>query len=328
MKKIFFAIWSCSLLLSLGLIQVIPDSFADHSEDLPVAEKVFDCECVAFRLDDVQDHFLNEPSKKLIETFKENNLPYTLGILSNDFGEDEELVSLVRELANDEEYQFEISSHGTVHENFTQLTDEQQKVNMKESLENLEKTLGIYPKLFIPPLGEFNEGTIFAMKENGVTHFSPSFVPGNDSIIPVEDQNFYQIPSGAVTAEYSSDDQFVGIPAETTFSQIEENIQNYGYSVVTMHPMEFGVIEDGELVNEINWEQFDELDNLIELIRESEIPIVNIQDISNSSSQNDSGSIPDWIKNIFIWYGDEKIGEDELKNALQFLIREKILIVD
>jgi len=32
--------------------------------------------------------------------------------------------------------------------------------------------------------------------------------------------------------------------------------------------------------------------------------------------------LPAWVKNIFIWYGQDKISEDELINALQFLIRQ------
>jgi len=32
--------------------------------------------------------------------------------------------------------------------------------------------------------------------------------------------------------------------------------------------------------------------------------------------------IPDWVRNIFVWYGDGLISEDELINALQFLIQE------
>lgn len=38
--------------------------------------------------------------------------------------------------------------------------------------------------------------------------------------------------------------------------------------------------------------------------------------------------IPDWIKNIFVWYGWNQVTEEELLSALQFLISEKIIIVD
>jgi len=37
--------------------------------------------------------------------------------------------------------------------------------------------------------------------------------------------------------------------------------------------------------------------------------------------------LPDWVRNIFIWYAEEQISEDELIGALQFLIQEEIIQV-
>lgn len=38
--------------------------------------------------------------------------------------------------------------------------------------------------------------------------------------------------------------------------------------------------------------------------------------------------IPSWIKNIFGWYAQDQVSEDELLNAIKYLINEKILIVN
>jgi len=38
--------------------------------------------------------------------------------------------------------------------------------------------------------------------------------------------------------------------------------------------------------------------------------------------------IPDWIKNIFGWYAQDQVSEDELLNAIKYLINEGILVVD
>jgi hypothetical protein len=35
--------------------------------------------------------------------------------------------------------------------------------------------------------------------------------------------------------------------------------------------------------------------------------------------------VPDWVRNIFIWYGEGKISEDELVKALQFLVQKGII---
>jgi L-ascorbate metabolism protein UlaG (beta-lactamase superfamily) len=37
--------------------------------------------------------------------------------------------------------------------------------------------------------------------------------------------------------------------------------------------------------------------------------------------------IPEWVRNIFIWYGEDQISEDELIGALQYLIQEGIIKV-
>jgi len=38
-------------------------------------------------------------------------------------------------------------------------------------------------------------------------------------------------------------------------------------------------------------------------------------------------TLPDWVRNIFIWYGEDKISEKELMGALHFLIKEGIIKV-
>jgi glucose/arabinose dehydrogenase len=38
--------------------------------------------------------------------------------------------------------------------------------------------------------------------------------------------------------------------------------------------------------------------------------------------------IPDWVKNIFVWYGQDKVSEDELLNAIKYLITEKIINIE
>ena len=46
-----------------------------------------------------------------------------------------------------------------------------------------------------------------------------------------------------------------------------------------------------------------------------------------TEAQTQEVAIPDWTKNIFLWYGEDKVSDDELINALKFLIEEKILSV-
>lgn len=38
--------------------------------------------------------------------------------------------------------------------------------------------------------------------------------------------------------------------------------------------------------------------------------------------------IPEWVRNIFVWYGENQISEDELLNAIKFLVENKIIDLD
>lgn len=50
--------------------------------------------------------------------------------------------------------------------------------------------------------------------------------------------------------------------------------------------------------------------------------------ITTSGQENGIASkLPEWVRNIFIWYGEKKISEDELIGAIQFLVKQGIIKV-
>jgi len=51
-------------------------------------------------------------------------------------------------------------------------------------------------------------------------------------------------------------------------------------------------------------------------------PIVEPELFSNTESES---KLPEWVRAIFVWYAEGTIGEAELINALQFLIKEGII---
>jgi len=46
------------------------------------------------------------------------------------------------------------------------------------------------------------------------------------------------------------------------------------------------------------------------------------------NSFGEEPKLPDWIKNIFVWYGDGQISEDEILNAITFLVENQIIQID
>ena len=50
----------------------------------------------------------------------------------------------------------------------------------------------------------------------------------------------------------------------------------------------------------------------------------DVDKITENSSINQP-KIPSWAKNIFVWYGQDKISEDELLTAIEFLINDGLI---
>lgn len=47
----------------------------------------------------------------------------------------------------------------------------------------------------------------------------------------------------------------------------------------------------------------------------------------DTSPVNSQNKIPSWVKNIFIWYGQGKVSDNEVINAITYLINEGIIKV-
>jgi hypothetical protein len=42
----------------------------------------------------------------------------------------------------------------------------------------------------------------------------------------------------------------------------------------------------------------------------------------------DKSEIPDWVKNLFLWYDQKQVSNDEILNTIKYLINENILVLD
>ena len=53
--------------------------------------------------------------------------------------------------------------------------------------------------------------------------------------------------------------------------------------------------------------------------------LATIAEGSEAITQESVQKVPDWVRNIFIWYAENKISEDELLNAIKFLVNQGII---
>lgn len=281
--------------------------------DKPPPKRV-SCNCVAFRLDDIQDYWLNGVQIKVMEIFDEKNLPLTIGIIGNEIGEDPEIVSYINQTIH--KNLLEIANHGWNHEDFTESDQETQSLLIKQTNKKLQHLFGVMPSVFIPPYNKFDNGTISAMKENNITHFSSS-ITLSSPLFPLENSSLYHFPESAYTGELApSSTLFVPVNHKQTLSQIQQSISDYGFAVVMMHPQDFSIMENGDHSNQINWNQIRELKILLDTIQIQGLHVVPIGKINLDHDSIDK--IPHWIKQISIWHSEGKISDVEYANGLKF----------
>lgn len=284
--------------LSLLLNQTLP-TYGQESEQERQDELV-SCNCVAFRLDDIQDFFLTNAQMEIVTTFEERNASLTIGVIGNAFGDDRLMLSFLNEKieSNNESISvIEVANHGWNHEDFTSFNKEGQSFLMRQSNNKIMATLGIKPIVFIPPYNNLDNDTIAAMRENGfqyvsgnTTSYPPSLLQayqnnplgGNGSgISKSSNTTIFHFPSSAYTGDLNGDNtEWLGYSHDRTFADIKASMSELGYAVVTMHPMEFSV-RDGTLYqNKVDDVQIQELELLIEDIRDAGFKIVTISQIN------------------------------------------------
>ncbi len=302
-------------IISEQFLELNPESESKEFDSLVEnATEIISCNCVAFRLDDIQDYWLNDVQIEIIDIFNERNLPLTIGIIGNDIGEDVQIVSFINQSIPNN--LLEIANHGWVHEDFTEYDKETQSNFIKNTNDKLQSIFGVTPIVFIPPYNEYNNDTISAMNENGITHFSSSTTIA-DPPYPMVDAQLYSFPASATTGELSLESSlFTGINHKLTLSQIQNSISEYGFAVVMIHFQDFSVIKEGDYLNQINWNQIKELELLLNRIKIAGIDIVPISKID--FDPDDTNKLPQWVQQMSLWWSEGKISDKEYESGIKF----------
>ena len=66
----------------------------------------------------------------------------------------------------------------------------------------------------------------------------------------------------------------------------------------------------------------------VESIEEESTQVEEVESLQVSNSEQLESQIPVWVHDIFVWYADESISENDLLSAIEYLISEGILNVD
>jgi peptidoglycan/xylan/chitin deacetylase (PgdA/CDA1 family) len=316
------------------------------------------CNCIAFRFDDIQNGWLLDVQLEVVNKFREKNIPLTIGIIGNEL--EGNVANYVKKITNENNSTIETANHGWLHEDFTILDKKPQVQLMEKTNKIIFDVTGKSSNIFIPPFNVFNNDTIEAMKENNFTVFS-SNVFNSKPPFPLVNSDLYNFPETSTTGIINPVTHlFEGLPHTETLKDIQASQNIFGFSVVTLHPQEFSMIENGTYSNQIDENQIHELDLLIDEVQKSNLKIVFLSQINENvieslenkgtesspepetqtqidppSLQLDAGpsdqsiqKIPEWVKNTMQWYLDGVISEDEMIAAIQFLVKEGVIKLD
>lgn len=294
----------------------------ENSELSEQISKDFDssqsCNCVSFRLDDVADYWLNDVQTEVIQTFRDDHIPLTIGIIGSEFGEDQKIVDYVKESIYAENSKIEIANHGWKHESFSTLDRNTQSNLIKKTNDRIFELLDISLKVFIPPFNEFNNDTIVSLEENGISHFSSALEMSNPPF-PFQGLMVYNFPETATTGKYNPErDIFEKVDHVETFENINKSLDRFGYAVVTMHPQEFSILENGDYSNQPDFDKIKDLELLINKIQSSGLKIVLLSQINENVLENKI-IIPQWFENPYVWWSEKKISNKTFANAIKFL---------
>ena len=308
------------------------DTIAEPIIYEPSTEKfTLSCQCVSFRLDDVQDYWLNNIQLNLMDVFSQNKIPLTVGIIANSFGEDEKITEMVKSKL--EKNEITIANHGLDSTPFTLFDKNKQDSMLKESTNKIFDDLGVSPKIFIPPQNRFNEDTKEILIENGFTHLSASKLSDSEPF-PLKNQQLYRFPELSTTGDYvPSQNRILGVSAEKTYEDAMIALEKYGFVVITIHPQEYSVFQGGEYLNEINHSQMNELMSLIEKVKAHNLQVVNLDEINSKikmmptkdNSIVSDPSVPSWIKNNAGWWRDGHIDDNSFLRGIEYLIQTGVI---
>jgi peptidoglycan/xylan/chitin deacetylase (PgdA/CDA1 family) len=121
------------------------------------------CNCVVFRIDDIQNYYASDAQIAAMNLFMSMGQPLSLGIIMNGTREDLEIIEEVAEGAKNG--LFELGIHGWNHEDFTYLSESEQKSTLQMANEMMMKMFGNTSNIFVEPEERFNNDTIKVMEE-------------------------------------------------------------------------------------------------------------------------------------------------------------------
>ena len=268
--------------------------------------KITDCNCVVFRLDDIQDGWIDSGQITLMDLFLSKHLPLSLGLIMNDIGNDPDIVDKVRE--GSQTGLFELALHGWDHVDYTKLSERVQESTLAQANQKMERIFGRTSDIFITPYGTFNDATLQAMNRYGLKilssvffaednfdHGKSVFVANGKSNTNNNNNNaklgIYHLPA-TVAYKEEEGNRFIKNSIESILATVDQNIAQYGYSVIMLHPQDFMILDQkGDVTETLDDNEIKDLTLLIDSLLTKNIEITSFSKVVESMPE--SQAIPE-----------------------------------
>ena len=227
---------------------------------------------VIFRLDDVGFGSINALIA-IMDVFLVKNHNLSLGLVMNPVDRERLLVEKIEYGKN--RGLFELVLHGWDHADYAKLNENEQKDSLYKGAEKMQNLFGVSSKTFIPPYNSFNNSTLQAMNYVGIRIISSTLNYENENDIfrmetidnAIADPNLtYHVPETASFEKWDRNGHPIRIPINEILDDIDLSLWYYGYAVITMHPITFVKLHDGESDGVVDEYQINDLRTLLEHI--------------------------------------------------------------
>jgi peptidoglycan/xylan/chitin deacetylase (PgdA/CDA1 family) len=303
LKGFIFPSFVVLSIVSLILFQILSSIFlqATAAGSDPRAS----CNCVVFRMDDVQDYFVSVAQVAAMNIFVSKGQPLSLGLIMNSIGNDSSIINKVSE--GYKKGLFELGLHGWDHVDYTKMSEDEQRISLLNANEKMQRLFGNKSDVFISPYGYFNNNTLEAMNELGigilsatiyseinidrgrsVFNYSAQMTKGLDDVSEKINNNIslthllpFHVPSLISYKDYENG-RPIKNPISSIIDGVEENVEKYGYSVIVFHPQDFAYADvNGRIVNDdsLNATEINEFSQLIDTLLSKNMSFTTLSEI-------------------------------------------------
>jgi len=253
---------------------------------------------VIFRMDDIQDYWVQVAQHAIMNLFITKNQKLSLGLIMGNIGRDSELIEKVGE--GNHKGLFELCLHGWSHVIYPKLDEREQERSLLNANEKMRHLFGVSSSVFIVPYGLFDKNTVKVMSDIGLRILSANgsaeydFNKNKSTYVTRGKSNYdkayqmignhaiYHIPTTLPFRLYLRGKR-VEIPVEKLLNRIFINVARNGYSVVALHPQDFVHLDKkGNFTNVLHEKAVKSISQLIDSILSKNLVISSFSGITET----------------------------------------------